>query len=469
MVDVPPRVVLITGASSGIGRAVAHRLAGRGDRLVLSSRSPEALADVARECRERGAPEDHVLVVPADVREPGQVDALFEAAADRFGRIDAVVQSAGALAYGRFTELPAELFDGTIRTNLGGTSHVARSALRRFQQQGAGHLVVIGSLLGEIATPTMSAYVTSKWALHGLARTLQLEVRDQPGIDVSLVSPGGVDTPIYRQAGTWNGRHGAPPPPVASAGYAADVICRVLDKPRREVNVGRANSFVVLGFRGLPALFDSLVGPLFSVLAQSRKGHVEPTPGNLLEPNPSGEAVSGGYGRWGSQPEEGSTMSDDLQAEHGKDPGPTVSRNVAAPPSAVWAVLSDGWSYANWVVGAARVRDVDPAWPAHGARVHHSFGMWPLLIQDFTRVERVVPQEELELIARGWPAGEAHVHISVRADGTDRSIVTITEDAVSGPGKFIPAPVRHVMIAPRNRETLHRLALLAEGHFRHGE
>lgn len=159
-------------------------------------------------------------------------------------------------------------------------------------------------------------------------------------------------------------------------------------------------------------------------------------------------------------------MSDSTQAGHGKDPGPTVSRSVAAPPAAVWAVLSDGWSYANWVVGAARVRDVEPEWPAQGARVHHSFGLWPVLIQDFTRVERSVAPEELELTARGWPAGEAHVHISVRPEGLQGSVITITEDAVSGPGRLIPPPLRHVLIAPRNRETLHRLALLAEGHFR---
>jgi uncharacterized protein YndB with AHSA1/START domain len=153
-------------------------------------------------------------------------------------------------------------------------------------------------------------------------------------------------------------------------------------------------------------------------------------------------------------------------SEHAREPGPTISREVAAPPSAVWAVLADGWSYANWVVGAARVRDVDADWPAAGAKVHHSFGLWPLLIQDFTRVERVEDRSELVLTARGWPAGEAHVHLSIRPDGPDRSVVAITEDAVSGPGRLVPPPVRHLLLGPRNRETLHRLALLAEGHHR---
>jgi len=148
---------------------------------------------------------------------------------------------------------------------------------------------------------------------------------------------------------------------------------------------------------------------------------------------------------------------------HPDDPGPTISREVAAPPAAVWSVLSDGWSYATWVVGTSRIRQVDPNWPEVGARVHHSFGLWPMLIEDFTRVEEVAPDRELVLTARGWPAGEARVHLSIRPDGAERSVVTITEDAVSGPAKLLPARLRHLLITPRNRETLHRLAMLAAG------
>ncbi len=463
-----PRVCLITGASSGIGRALAHRLAARGDRLMLSSRSPETLADVVNECLVGGAAREDIATRAADVKDAEQVDALVAATVERYGRVDAVAHCAGALAYGDFLDLPPEVFDNTVATNVGGTAHVARAALAQFRRQGGGTLVVVGSVLGKIAVPTMSSYVTTKWALHGLVRTLQLEVRDDPSITVSLVSPGGVDTPIYRQAGTYTGRHGAPPPPVVTADRVAQAVSDVIDRPRREVGIGVANPLMVLGFRALPGVFDALVGPLFGRLAQARTGSVAPTPGNVMAPNPNGEAVSGGYGRWGGQPVEGNDMDAGSEGGHRKDPGPTLSRDVAAPVDAVWAVLADGWSYANWVVGAARVRDVDPDWPAVGARVHHSFGVWPALIQDFTRVERSVQPEELELTARGWPAGEAHVHISVRPAGPERSIVTITEDAVSGPGRFVPAPVRHLMIAPRNRETLHRLALLAEGHHRRG-
>jgi len=160
-------------------------------------------------------------------------------------------------------------------------------------------------------------------------------------------------------------------------------------------------------------------------------------------------------------------MTDPARKPHAKDPGPTITRRVDAPATAVWRVLSDGWSYATWVVGASRVRDVDPDWPAKGSRVHHSFGPWPLVIQDYTRVEHSVSGSELILKARGWPVGEARVHITIKDLGPDSSEVVITEDAVAGPGALIPAPLRHLIIGPRNKETLYRLALLAEG--RHDE
>jgi uncharacterized protein YndB with AHSA1/START domain len=81
-----------------------------------------------------------------------------------------------------------------------------------------------------------------------------------------------------------------------------------------------------------------------------------------------------------------------------------VTRAVLAPPSAVWAVLSDGWLYSGWVVGASRIRGVDSGWPRPGARIHHSVGSWPALLDDQTQVLRVEPEVELVLQARAWPA-----------------------------------------------------------------
>lgn len=132
-----------------------------------------------------------------------------------------------------------------------------------------------------------------------------------------------------------------------------------------------------------------------------------------------------------------------------------------ASPAEVWAVLADGWHYAGWVVGASRVRAVDAHWPAEGSRLHHSFGMWPAVIDDNTEVLASVADVRLDLRARGWPAGEADVSIRLRASGAGTEIV-IEEDAASGPGRLVPKPARDLMLHSRNAETLRRLAYLAE-------
>ncbi len=132
-------------------------------------------------------------------------------------------------------------------------------------------------------------------------------------------------------------------------------------------------------------------------------------------------------------------------------------------------MLADGWMYATWVVGASRVRLVDPQWPAPGSRLHHSIGIWPALINDHTEVLTADPGRELLLKARGWPAGEATVRIRVTPGSTpDTSSVSIVEDATSGPGKLLPRAARQLLIAPRNTESIRRLAFIAEGrHRRH--
>ena len=139
----------------------------------------------------------------------------------------------------------------------------------------------------------------------------------------------------------------------------------------------------------------------------------------------------------------------------------TVKRFVKATPEQVWEVLADGWLYPLWVVGAARMREVDEHWPAVGSRLHHSAGTWPLLVDDTTSVRECVPGELLSLKARGWPAGEAGVVIELRphVDGTD---VTIDEDVETGPGVLVPRALRSPMMVWRNVEALRRLAYLAE-------
>ena len=140
----------------------------------------------------------------------------------------------------------------------------------------------------------------------------------------------------------------------------------------------------------------------------------------------------------------------------------TTTRSVSATPEQVWKVLSDGWLYPLFVVGASRMRDVDESWPAVGARLHHSVGTWPLLIDDTPEVVEVDEGKRILLLARGWPAGQAHVDISLEPQG-DATVVTITEDATAGPGLLVPKPLRDAQLHWRNVETLRRLAFVVEG------
>ncbi|WP_309107870.1 SRPBCC family protein [Arthrobacter sp.] len=140
----------------------------------------------------------------------------------------------------------------------------------------------------------------------------------------------------------------------------------------------------------------------------------------------------------------------------------TVSKTFLASANDVWNVIADGWLYSGWVVGASRIRDVDALWPAEGAVLHHSVGAWPLLINDKTHVTASNKGKSIELIARGWPLGEAKVVITIEEQRTGCK-VTMTEDAIKGPGSAVPKFILDPLITIRNKETLKRLELMASG------
>jgi Polyketide cyclase / dehydrase and lipid transport len=139
----------------------------------------------------------------------------------------------------------------------------------------------------------------------------------------------------------------------------------------------------------------------------------------------------------------------------------SVERVFKTTPERVWDVLSDGWLYPLWVVGASRMREVDDSWPEVGSKLHHSVGMWPALLDDNTEVTDCDKLRMLSLRARAWPFGEAHVVLRLNEYGGGTRVV-IEEDAVSGPGKLVPLPARAPGIKWRNVETLRRLAYIAE-------
>ena len=134
-------------------------------------------------------------------------------------------------------------------------------------------------------------------------------------------------------------------------------------------------------------------------------------------------------------------------------------------PEDVFAVLADGWLYGMWVVGAARIRDVDVDWPAKGSRIHHSVGVWPVLLSDTSEVEEVDGPHLLQLKVRAWPTGEGRVRVTCVPQGEATEVV-LEEQAVSGPATLMPKHAQDFMLHHRNGEALRRLAFLAENHAR---
>ena len=273
-----PGTVLITGGSSGIGLAAGRRFAEQGWTVVLAARSQSALTRATAQ-----VPRARAEVV--DVCDERSVADLFE----RVGPVDVVVHSAMVMAYGELERVDPAVFRTVIRTGIEGTFYVARAALKGFRQRHKGNLIVVNSLVGQIASPQLGAYTTAKWGQFGLLRTLQLELRHERDIHVCTVTPGAVNTPIYRQAANVTGRQPRPPMPVDQPDKVAAAILGCVQRPRAEVSVGMANRFIRFGFTVFPSLYNVLVGPLLDRLSLLNE-QTKDSDGNVFTPEPAAEA-----------------------------------------------------------------------------------------------------------------------------------------------------------------------------------
>ncbi len=295
--DLRGRVVVVTGASSGIGRGVALALARRGACVVATARDVGALDDVVRRC---AGHDGSALAVLADVTEPEAMARVAREAVDRFGRLDAWVGAAGVIAYGEFLDIPADAFRQVIETNLLGVVNGARAALPHFRQQGAGTLVTVNSMWGRVTSPQVSAYVASKSGVRAFLECLGQELRGEDGIAVCSVYPGSVDTPIFRHAANYLGRRVRPVPPVSPAERVVRAVIRCLEHPgTRDVSIGHGTRLLLIGYTVLPRLYRRL-GPRFYETLMSTPGRgtaVEPTAGNLFRPMPAWHQVDGGWRR----------------------------------------------------------------------------------------------------------------------------------------------------------------------------
>ncbi|HWG90050.1 MAG TPA: SDR family NAD(P)-dependent oxidoreductase [Candidatus Thermoplasmatota archaeon] len=288
--------VVITGASSGIGRATALALADRGANLVLAARREEPLREVARACEERGVT---AFPVPTDITIEGQVKALADLAAAELGRVDVWVNTAAVSAFGRFEDTPSDVFARVIETNLVAMAHCARAALPHLRES-RGLFIPVASVLGKAAVPYLSAYNASKFGVVGLAESLRQEWEEE-GVLVCTVMPPPTDTPFYEHAANYTGRTVRPPQPVYDAETVAEAIVDCIRHPRREVAVGVASNFQQIAHAVAPRTYERAAVPYIRRTMFEHDESAPPTEGNVFHPIPEGTHVEGG---WKEEPDE---------------------------------------------------------------------------------------------------------------------------------------------------------------------
>jgi NAD(P)-dependent dehydrogenase (short-subunit alcohol dehydrogenase family) len=279
------KVVVLTGASSGIGRAAALEFSRRGAKVVLAARGVEALEEVAARCRAAGG---EALAVETDVTDEEAVRRLAARALELTGRIDIWINNAGVTAFAPLLEGPFDDHRRVLETNVYGPIFGARAAIPIFLRQRAGVLINVSSVLGKVGQPYVPSYVISKFALQGLSETLRKALAEERDIHVCTLLPYAIDTPHFEQGANHVGLDARAMPPMQAPQAVARAMVSLAARPRRELYVPRAAGIGV----GLHAAFPTLGDRL--VLLLTREWHFghqsQPdTSGNLFSPPASGQ------------------------------------------------------------------------------------------------------------------------------------------------------------------------------------
>lgn len=277
------QVMVITGASSGIGLATARMAAERGARVFLIARGGGALAAIVAELQAKGFEADHA---EADVGDRDALERAFDAATARFGRIDTVVSDAGAAIYSDILATPRDEHERLFRTNYWGAVNTMELAVPRLTSGGGGALLVVGSIASDMGTPVMGAYAATKHAVKGYVDSLRIELhRDRVPVVLTLVKPAGIATPLDEHVTTHMGGAARVPPPAYAPEVVAATLLRAAVRPFRELTVGSVGEMQILFATHFPGLFSRLAGGLTPVLtvkdkAQGADGNLEgPTTG----------------------------------------------------------------------------------------------------------------------------------------------------------------------------------------------
>jgi NAD(P)-dependent dehydrogenase (short-subunit alcohol dehydrogenase family) len=290
------QVVVVMGASSGIGRATALGFAAKGATVVCSARDEGGLSTLVEEIRRRGG---KAVAIVADVADAEQMIGVADCAAQELGGIDTWVHLSAVSVYARFEETRPAEFARVIEVNLLGQIHGALAALPHLRQSGGGSLVCVSSVEGMISLPFQSAYAASKHGIVGFLDSLRLELqREGVPINVTNIMPAGINTPLFQKALTRLGVEPRPTPPVYAPELVSRAILHAACHESRDIIVGGAGWALLLARRISPYLTDAALRgrPGFESQLTDRPKSPD-APNNLFEPSPVREArVEGIFG-----------------------------------------------------------------------------------------------------------------------------------------------------------------------------
>jgi len=250
------QIIVITGATSGIGLTTARAACAKGAKLVLAARDSEALDRLAGELRAAGG---DALAVPTDVGVHEEVAALGAAAVRRHGRVDTWVNNAGVSIFGRNQDVPLEDQHKLFQTNFWGVVHGSLVALD-LMKEGGGAIINLGSEVSDRAVPLQGMYSASKHAVKGYTDSLRMEIeKDGAPISVTLVKPAGIDTMFLGHARNYMSNEPELPAPLYAPELVADAILYAAEHPRRDIFVGGAAKLVSLEGQAMPRMLDKFM------------------------------------------------------------------------------------------------------------------------------------------------------------------------------------------------------------------